>query len=108
MLFLADMRLDWNAFRRGMVASDGPRSIVTEDPDIPEAAALRMYARTAPLRASAILAQLASSIPDRKFTDKGQRKRGKNSDFGMRHWHDHILLIYYAFDFCFCYSKQNH
>ncbi|PNF30116.1 hypothetical protein B7P43_G03141 [Cryptotermes secundus] len=63
-LFLADMRLEWNAFRRGMVASDGPRSIVTEDPETPEAAALRMYARSAPLRASAILAQLASSIPD--------------------------------------------
>lgn len=64
------MRLEWNAFRRGMVASDGPRSIVTEDPETPEAAALRMYARSAPLRASAILAQLASSIPDRKFTER--------------------------------------
>jgi hypothetical protein len=64
------MRLEWNAFRRGMVASDGPRSIVTEDPETPEAAALRTYARTAPLKASAILAQLASSIPDGKFSGR--------------------------------------
>ncbi|XP_069701481.1 meiosis-specific with OB domain-containing protein [Periplaneta americana] len=63
-LFLADMRLEWNAFRRGMAASESMCSIVTEDPDIPEAAALRIYARSAPLRPTAILAQLASSIPD--------------------------------------------
>jgi hypothetical protein len=70
--------MEWNAFRRGVVASDGPRSIVTEDPETPEAAALRVYARTAPLRATAILAQLASSIPDRKFMETKQ-KRGKNT-----------------------------
>jgi hypothetical protein len=63
------MRLEWNAFCRGMLASDGPRSIVTEAPVTPEAAALWMYARSALFRASAILAQLASSIPDRKFTE---------------------------------------
>jgi hypothetical protein len=74
-LFLVDMRLEWNAFRRGIVASEGPRSIVTEDPETPEAAALRMYARTAPLKASAILAQLANSIPDRKFTGRGSEER---------------------------------
>lgn len=67
-LFLADMRMEWNTFRRGMVAAEGPRSIVTEDPETTEATALRMYARTAPTQASAILAQLVSSIPDRKFT----------------------------------------
>lgn len=72
------MRLEWNAFRRGMVASDGSRSIVTEDPETPEAAALRMYARTVPLRASAILDQLANSIPDRKFTETKQKRGGKN------------------------------
>jgi len=77
-LFLADMRLDWNAFRRGMVAAEGPRSIVTEDPETPEATALRMYARTAPIKASAILAQLASSIPDRKFTGRDVKQGGQN------------------------------
>jgi hypothetical protein len=64
------MRLDWNAFHRGLVASDGPRSVVTEDPETPEAMALRMYARTAPLRANAILEKLASSIPERKFAER--------------------------------------
>lgn len=78
-LFLADMRLDWNAFRRGMVAAEGPRSIVTEDPETPEATALRMYARTAPTKASAILAQLVSSIPDRKYTGRDLKQGGQNS-----------------------------
>jgi hypothetical protein len=64
------MRLDWNAFHNGMIASDGARSIVTEDPETPEAVALRMYARTAPLRARAVLAKLASSIPDGKFAER--------------------------------------
>lgn len=78
-LFLADMRMEWNAFRRGMVAAEGARSIVTVDPETPEATALRMYARTAPIQASAILAQLVSSIPDRKFTGMDLKRVGQNS-----------------------------
>ncbi|XP_046994040.1 meiosis-specific with OB domain-containing protein [Schistocerca americana] len=63
-LFLVDMRVEWNAFKRGMVASDGLRTIITENPDTSEAMMLRAFARTAPVKPSAILEQLASTIPD--------------------------------------------
>ncbi|PSN32080.1 hypothetical protein C0J52_19238 [Blattella germanica] len=59
-LFLADVRLEWNAYRHGMVAAEGPRSIITEDPDLTEATTLKAYALTAPIKATAILAQLAT------------------------------------------------
>ncbi|KAJ9578528.1 hypothetical protein L9F63_005257 [Diploptera punctata] len=63
-LFIADIRVDWNSYRRGMAATEGPRTIITENPDTIEAQTLRSYALTAPIKASAILAQLANSIPD--------------------------------------------
>ena len=66
-LFLADVRVDWNTFHRSTATSEGPRTIVTEGPDISEAIALRSYAHTAPISANAILAKLASSIPDREL-----------------------------------------
>ncbi|XP_067002279.2 meiosis-specific with OB domain-containing protein [Anabrus simplex] len=63
-LFLADMRVEWNMYKRSIMASDGNRTVVTENPDTPQAVALLRYARTAPIQATAILDHLANSLPD--------------------------------------------
>lgn len=65
-LFLADVRLEWNTFRKGMSATVTSRSVITENPNIDEAMILRNYARTAPTKPIAILNHLANNIVDGK------------------------------------------
>ncbi|XP_071450719.1 meiosis-specific with OB domain-containing protein [Hetaerina americana] len=63
-LFLADVRLAWNAFHRKMGVSIFSRTIVTENPDTTEANILREYAFSAPIAPSAVLDHIASTISD--------------------------------------------
>lgn len=67
-LFLADMRVEWSAFKHSMVASDCLCTIVTENPHTPESFALRELAHTVPIQPTDILEHLVNSIPHRLYT----------------------------------------
>ncbi|XP_014242888.2 meiosis-specific with OB domain-containing protein [Cimex lectularius] len=62
-LFLSDIKIKWNAFRRSLYGDIGPRTIVTENPDTKEAMALAQFASTAPLQPVAIVDMLAELMP---------------------------------------------
>lgn len=65
-LFVADVKLDWNNFKKCMTGTVTARTIITENPDIRIADELRAHARVAPVIPSVILEQLATNYPDRK------------------------------------------
>uniref|UniRef100_A0A1B6GAB0 MEIOB-like N-terminal domain-containing protein n=1 Tax=Cuerna arida TaxID=1464854 RepID=A0A1B6GAB0_9HEMI len=63
-LFIADVRLNWNNFKKCMTATVTARTIITENPDMADADDLREHARNAPIVPSAILDQFAISFPE--------------------------------------------
>ncbi|KAK7792643.1 hypothetical protein R5R35_005103 [Gryllus longicercus] len=63
-LFLADVRIEWNLYKRCFIAVDRSSTIITENPNVAEAEALRNYAWNTPTHANAILDKLANSIVD--------------------------------------------
>uniref|UniRef100_A0A1B6LKU8 MEIOB-like N-terminal domain-containing protein n=1 Tax=Graphocephala atropunctata TaxID=36148 RepID=A0A1B6LKU8_9HEMI len=63
-LFIADVKLNWNDFKKCMTGTVTARTIITENPDIADAEDLREHARTAPTVPSAILDQLAINFPE--------------------------------------------
>lgn len=66
-LFMTDMKIDWNTYFKCATATLTLRTVVTEDPIGHEAQTLRSYARTAPLQNISILDQITGMIPDRKL-----------------------------------------
>lgn len=66
---MADIRVEWNNFRRGMVANDTNRTIITENPEFPEAQKLRDYLQKAPpsFGRNTALDRLVYNYPDRRF-----------------------------------------
>lgn len=66
-LFVADLRLDWNNYKKRMAGTVTARTIITENPCFADADELREHARTAPTVPSLILDQLATNFPDRQF-----------------------------------------
>ncbi|XP_054288214.1 meiosis-specific with OB domain-containing protein [Macrosteles quadrilineatus] len=63
-LFIADVKLDWNNYRKRICAAVTGRTVITENPDCPEAIQQRNHARTAPTVAVAILDHLATNFAD--------------------------------------------
>lgn len=61
------MRVEWSDFQKCMVAVANSKTIITEDPLIPQAEVLREYAKTVPITKYAILEQITSAAPDRKY-----------------------------------------
>ncbi|KAG8275284.1 hypothetical protein J6590_089388 [Homalodisca vitripennis] len=66
-LFIADVRLNWNSFKKCMTATVTSRTIITENPDMADAEDLREHARNAPIVSSAILDQFATNFPEREI-----------------------------------------
>lgn len=65
-IFFADVRLEWDAFRNEMTAIITARTIVTENPNTNEAYTLLKYAETAPIQGIAMLDHFARSLVDGK------------------------------------------
>lgn len=63
-LFMTDMRIEYNNFFKTKTAGLSQRTIITEDPIGPEAETLRQYALEAPLQLGAILDSMTCAIPD--------------------------------------------
>ena len=66
-LFLADVRLGWNSFRKSITGTVSNRTVITEDPKTPEADVLRIYASTVLIDSAQILDQ-ACRVIDGKFS----------------------------------------
>ncbi|KAG8311507.1 hypothetical protein J6590_042375 [Homalodisca vitripennis] len=66
-LFIADVRLNWNSFKKCMTATVTSRTIITENPDMADAEDLREHARNAPIVSSAILDQFATNFPEQFY-----------------------------------------
>jgi hypothetical protein len=65
-LFIADARVKWDEYKKCKVISLTSASIVTEDPNVPEAIAVRNYARNAPINFNDIMEDMSKRIPDCK------------------------------------------
>lgn len=63
-LFIADIKMKWNQFRRACVPDVNSKTIVTVDPHTPDAECLSVYARAAHLQGTEIIDHLASNIVD--------------------------------------------
>ncbi|XP_075225582.1 meiosis specific with OB domains hold'em [Lycorma delicatula] len=63
-LFIANLRVDWNEYKKAMTGTVTSRTIITENPSTTEANALKNFARTAPVKPRAVLTQLATNYPD--------------------------------------------
>ena len=61
---MADIRMKWNQFRQSCIPTVNSKTIITVDPQTPEAECLRVYARAAPLQPTAIIDYLTSNIVD--------------------------------------------
>lgn len=72
-LFISDIKLEWNNFNKAIVGRIIGRTVITEDPHTAEAEALRVYARHAPILRSAVLDRVSQDIPDRKICLKRRR-----------------------------------
>jgi hypothetical protein len=65
-LFIADAKVKWDEYKKCKVISLTSASIVTEDPNVPEAIAVRNYARNAPFNFNDIMEDMSKRIPDCK------------------------------------------
>ncbi|KAJ1523014.1 hypothetical protein ONE63_002149 [Megalurothrips usitatus] len=63
-LYAVDIRMKWNNFRNSCIPTVTSKTIITVDPQVPDAECLRVYAHAAPLQATAIIDYLASNIVD--------------------------------------------
>jgi hypothetical protein len=66
-LFIADATVKWDEYKKRRVISLTSASIVTEDPNVPEAIAVRNYARNAPINFNEIMEDMSKRIPDCKL-----------------------------------------
>lgn len=65
-LFMTDMKIEWNNFMKAKTAQISQRTLITENPIGAEVENLRHYAMNAALQPSAILDSIALSIPNGK------------------------------------------
>lgn len=63
-LFLADVKMRWNSFHNSCVPEFNSKTVITVDPQTPDAECLSVYARAALLQPSAIIDNLANNIVD--------------------------------------------
>ncbi|XP_034240920.1 meiosis-specific with OB domain-containing protein [Thrips palmi] len=63
-LFMADIKMKWDMSREACVPEVTSRTVITVGPQTPEAECLSVYARAAPLHATAIIDHLASNLVD--------------------------------------------
>lgn len=66
-LFISDIKLEWNNFTKCIVGRVFGRTVITEDPYTAEAEALRVYSRHAPISRNAVIDQVSQNFPDRNF-----------------------------------------
>lgn len=64
-LFMTDVRVEWNSFAKAKTATLTARTIITENPLGKEVETLRNYAESAPLQPLAILDVMSCNIPNR-------------------------------------------
>lgn len=65
-LFMTDMKIEFNNFHKTFLPSITSRTIITENPDGFEATTLKNYALTAPIQPTEILERLCYSIENSK------------------------------------------
>ncbi|KAK9502767.1 hypothetical protein O3M35_011477 [Rhynocoris fuscipes] len=63
-LFMSDIRVSWNTFKRCMCGTIGIKSIITENPSTREAKSLANYASSAPLQSQDIIDNMAANMPN--------------------------------------------
>lgn len=67
-LFMTDMKIDFNKFHRIFLPNISSKTIITENPVGREADVLRNYALTAPIQPTEILESLSYTIENSKWT----------------------------------------
>jgi hypothetical protein len=65
-LFLADIRVDWNDFKKAITVSTTGKTIVTENPRTTKAQHLQNFLTSVPFQATGRMEQIISKYTDRK------------------------------------------
>jgi len=66
-LYIADAKIKWDEYKQCKIISLSSSTVITEDPNVPEAVAIRTYARGIPINLNEILENMSNRIPDRNF-----------------------------------------
>lgn len=67
MLFLADIRVDWNEYRRAITTNTTGRTVITENPNTVKATNLKHFMTSIPFQASGKIDQIINKYMDRNY-----------------------------------------